>query len=185
MGQSVSYSAHNVVDEATRWIGYLEHLSNRQLGSYRINTGKGGCTAFAEIIRQKCGRNFQGVPWCAIFIHSCFVNVYGRELAKRLLGRPHAGTRVLARRMRRKGLWRGTDYIPVAGDIIFLANDGKRIDHCGIVVESDGETVTSIDGNTVDPSEFFREELGGAVALRDRALNDPRIIGYGATGGAI
>ncbi len=185
MVQSDSYSAHNVVAEAVRWIGYLEHNSLRHIGLYRSNAGKGGYTAFAENIRQKCKRNFQGLPWCAVFIHSCFVSVYGRKGARTLLGRPHAGTRVLARRMRRKGLWRGTDYTPVAGDIIFLANDGKTIDHCGIVAESDGETVTSIDGNTVDPSGFFEEKQGGAVALRDRALNDPRIIGYGATGGAM
>lgn len=183
MEQSHSYCVHDVVAEAARWRGYLEHKDRKYIGLYRANTGKGGYTAFAEIVRQKCKRNLQGLPWCAVFVHSCFVNVYGRKGAKTLLGRPHAGTRVLARRMRRKGLWRGTDYTPVAGDIIFLANDGKTIDHCGIVAESDGETVTSIDGNTVDPSGFFAEEQGGAVALRDRQKDDPRIIGYGATGG--
>lgn len=183
MEQSLSHSSHNVVEEAVRWIGYLEHNDMRHIGLYRSNAGKGGYTAFAEIVRQKCKRNFQGLPWCAVFIHSCFVSVYGRKGARRLLGRPHAGTRVLARRMRRKGLWRGKDYTPVAGDIIFLANDGKRIDHCGIVAESDGETVTSIDGNTVDPSGFFEEKQGGAVALRDRKVTDQRIIGYGMTGG--
>lgn len=183
MEQLLSRSSHNVVEEAVRWIGYLEHNSLRHIGLYRSNAGKGGYTAFAEIVRQKCKRNFQGVPWCAIFIHSCFVNVYGREGAKRLLGRPHAGTRVLARRMRRKGLWRGKDYTPATGDIVFLANDGKTIDHCGIVTDADGETVTSIDGNTVDPSGFFTEEEGGAVALRDRKVTDIRIIGYGMTGG--
>lgn len=184
MARSISCSAHDVVAEAARWIGYLEHNSLKNIGLYRANAGKGGYTAFAEIVRQKCKRNLQGLPWCAVFIHSCFVNVYGREGARMLLGRPHAGTRTLARRMRRKGLWRDKDYTPVAGDIIFLANDGKRIDHCGIVTESDGEGVTSIDGNTVDPSGFFTEEQGGAVAMRDRLLTDVRIIGYGATGGA-
>lgn len=184
MEQSLSCSAHDVVAEAARWIGYLEHNSLKNIGLYRVNAGKGGYTAFAEIVRQKCGRNLQGLPWCAVFIHSCFVNVYGRGGARMLLGRPHAGTRTLARRMRRKGLWRDKDYTPVKGDIIFLANDGKTIDHCGIVASSDGESVTSIDGNTVDPSGFFNEKQGGAVALRDRLLTDVRIIGYGATGGA-
>ncbi len=184
MERSTSCSAHDVVAEAAQWIGYLEHKDSRHIGLYRSNAGKGGYTAFAEIVRQKCKRNLQGLPWCAVFIHSCFANVYGGEGARMLLGRPHAGTRVLARRMRRKGLWRDKGYTPVAGDIIFLANDGKHIDHCGIVTESDGETVTSIDGNTVDPSGFFTEEQGGAVALRDRLLTDVRIIGYGATGGA-
>lgn len=176
------YSAHDVVAVAANWIGYLEHKDGRSLGMYRANTGKGGYTAFAEIVRQKCKRNLQGLPWCAVFVYSCFVSVYGQKGAKSLLGRPHASTRSLARSMKRKGLWRGTDYAPVRGDIIFLANDGKHLDHCGIVAEVDGESVTSIDGNTVDDSGVFAETEGGAVALRERALTDKRIIGYGTIG---
>lgn len=179
---SIMYSAHDVVAEAARWIGYLEHKSAKFLGMYRSNVGKGGYTAFAENVRQKCKRNLQGLPWCAVFVYSCFATAYGREWTKMHLGRPHAGTRVLARRMRRKRLWRGTDYTPVKGDIIFLANDGKHLDHCGIVAEVDSESVTSIDGNTVDDSGVFAEIEGGAVALRERALTDKRIIGYGTTG---
>lgn len=180
--QSISYSARDVVAEAARWIGYLEHKDSKHLGMYRANTGKGGYTAFAEIVRQKCKRNLQGLPWCAVFVYSCFATVYGREETKKQLGRPHASVRSLARSVKHKGLWRGTDYTPVKGDIIFLANDGKRLDHCGIVAEVDGESVTSIDGNTVDPSGVFEERVGGAVALRERALTDKRIIGYGTIG---
>lgn len=183
MEQLHSYSPSDVVAEAAKWIGYLEHKDLKFIGLFKVNAGKGGYTAFAELIRLKCRRNFQGVPWCAIFVHSCFVNVYGRKGAKALLGRPHAGTRVLARRMRKKGWWRDADYTPVPGDIIFLANDGVTIDHCGIVTDADLETVTSVDGNTVDPSGFFTKEEGGAVALRIRQINDPRIIGYGQIGG--
>lgn len=183
MARSLLYSPSDVVAEATRWIGYLEHKDMHLIGLYRENAGKGGYTAFAELVRQQCRRNLQGVPWCAVFVHWCFVSVYGRNGAKSLLGRPHAGTRVLARRMRRKGWWRDATYTPEVGDIIFLANNGERIDHCGIVTEIDAETVTSIDGNTVDPSGVFTEEEGGAVALRKRQLNDPRIIGYGRIGG--
>lgn len=179
------YSELDVAAEATKWIGYLEHKDGGSLGLYSVNVGKGGYTAFAEIVRQKCGRNLQGLPWCAIFVYACFVNVYGCERVKKLFGRPHAGTRVLVRRMRRRGLWRDADYTPAVGDVIFLANDGKRLDHCGIVVYVDHETVSSVDGNTVDPSGIFTELEGGAVALRERQLTDKRIIGYGMTGGVI
>lgn len=182
MAVSTMCSAHDVVAEAARWVGYLEHKDLKRIGIYRSNIGKGGYTVFAEIVRQTCKRNLQGLPWCAVFVYSCFAAVYGREGTKSILGRPHAGTRVFVRRLKRKGMWRGTDYTPVKGDIIFLANDGKRLDHCGIVAEVDGESVTSIDGNTVDPSGVFEEVQGGAVALRKRSLTDARIIGYGTTG---
>ena len=105
------------------------------------------------------------------------------EQARALLGRPHPGTRVLERRMRRKGRWRGREYIPCPGDIIFLApgRDG-RVGHCGVVERVDGGTVTSIDGNTVDPDGHFPPEEGGAVARRIRRRDDPVIVGYGAAG---
>ena len=40
MEQSLSHSSHNVVEEAVRWIGYLEHNDMRHIGLYRSNAGK-------------------------------------------------------------------------------------------------------------------------------------------------
>ena len=150
---------------ASDFIGYLEHATPERLHEFTENPGKGGCTIFGEMT------GLQGLPWCATFVHA----VVGRP---DVLGRPHPGCRVLARRMRRRKLWRGKDYAPKSGDLIFLANNGKRIDHCGIVESCDGATVTSIEGNAVDPSGAFRPEQGGAVARRVRRRDDLRILGY-------
>lgn len=160
-----------------KWIGYLEHATTELLGVYAANTGKGGCTIFAEIIRRQTRRNLQGVPWCATFVFAALG-------CPRCLGPPHPGTRVLARRMRRRGLWRGPDYVPRPGDIIFCSNAATgRIGHCGIVEAVNGPVVVSIDGNTVDPSGRFKPEEGGAVARRAREMTDPVIAGYGAVAG--
>lgn len=150
---------------ASDYIGYLEHETPDALNEFRSNPGKGGYTIFGAMT------GLQGFPWCATFVHA----VIGRQ---DILGRPHPGCRVLARRMRRRKLWRGNDYLPSQGDIIFLSNDGKRIDHCGIVESCDGSTVISIEGNAIDPSGVFSREQGGAVARRERLITDPKIIGF-------
>lgn len=159
-----------------KWVGYLEHASPKLLGVYGANVGKGYCTIFAQMIWDTQRINLMGIPWCATFVHA----VINRP---DLLGRAHPGCRVLQRRMRRKRLWRERGYIPQQWDIVFCSNKRtKRIDHCGIVECCDGETVTSIDGNTQDPTGNFEPWQGGAVARRTRRLDDLVIVGYGAIG---
>lgn len=159
-----------------RWVGYLEHATPKLLGVYDANVGKGRCTIFAQMVWDTQRVNLMGIPWCATFVHA----VINRP---DLLGRAHPGCRVLQRRLRRKRLWRERDYAPRCGDIIFCSNKRtQRVDHCGIVVVCDGDTVVSVDGNTQDPSGHFEPWQGGAVARRIRELNDLVIVGYGAIG---
>ena len=156
------------------WLGYLEHATPCLLGVFDANVGKGGCTIFAQMIWDAQRVNLMGLPWCATFVHA----VINRP---DILGRAHPGCRVLQRRMKRKGLWRGREYRPRPGDIIFCSNKRtRRVDHVSIVARTDGDTVVSVDGNTVDPSGTFEPSQGGAVALRTRKRNDPVIVGYGA-----
>lgn len=169
-----------VIDEARKWLGYLEHSSNDLLGIYTANVGKGGCTIFAQIIAHHyCRRNFSGLPWCAAFVHAVYIEALGEKAAAALLGKPHPGTRVMARQMRRRGCLRGRDYTPSPGDVIFLrSTPNGRISHCGIVEAVQDDTVVTIEGNTVDPKGRFPKELGGAVARRERKTDDHRIVGY-------
>lgn len=169
-----------VVQTAKKWIGYLEHLTPDLLGVYRANVGKGGYTVFADTVaRYYRWRNFQGLPWCATFVHAVFIEALGKGDAHNLLGKPHPGTRVLARRMRRRGRYRGRGYIPNRGDLVFLTN-GDGINHVGIVEYADTEYVYSVEGNTTDPDGTFEAKQGGAVALRLRPHGDPAIVGYAA-----
>lgn len=168
-----------MMEAVRKWAGYLEHQTNDLLGVFTANVGKGYCTIFAAIIqRHYRWRNFSGVPWCAVFLHAVFLEMYGKETARRLLGKPHPGTRVLARRMRRRKCLMPPDYTPRPGDIIFLQNGDGRISHCGIVIEVYGYTVMTIEGNTVDPSGHFAPEQGGAVAIRERLFSDRAIMNY-------
>ena len=149
-----------------KWIGYLEHATPELLSEFRANVGKGGCTIFGEMT------GLQGLPWCTTF-------VFAVHPARRKLGKPCPGVVTLARRMILCGRWRKRSYEPKKGDLIFLRNrPSGLIDHCGIVESYNGETVTSIEGNAVDPSGVFRPEQGGAVARRERRRDDFKIVGY-------
>lgn len=164
---------------AKKWIGYLEHQSNELLGIYEANVGKGGCTIFSEIIRKHYRwKNFSGLPWCVVFVHAVCIEAYGKKKACSLLGKPQAGTLTLVRRMKRKGWLRSRDYIPKANDIIFLHNGDGDISHVGIVESVCGDTIITIEGNTVDPTGHFPEASGGAVARRSRKLADDAIVSY-------
>ena len=166
-----------ITEDILRWDGYLEHHSKTLLGVYTANIGKGGYTVFADMILKRCGRNLQGVPWCAVFVHAVINRID-------LLGKPHAGTKVLMRRMKRRGYWRGRTYVPQAGDLLFCGFDKEHraIRHVGIVLSVKDGDVISIEGNTVDPSGHFAPDEGGAVALRRRRLDEPILFGYGAIG---
>ena len=147
----------------------------QNLYSFTRNAGKGNYTIFAEIIRQKQGIDLQGFPWCATFVHAVVDK-------PELLGRAHPGTHVLARRMKRKGLWRTASYDPQEGDLVFFAYKGN-IYHVGIVQDTDDDSISVLSGNTVDPTGVFGPNEGGAVAVRVYDREDDRIEGYGAIAG--
>lgn len=168
-----------MINSAKKWVGYLEHKSDELLGVYTANIGKGGCTIFSEIVRTHYRwRNFSGMPWCVVFVHAVCIEAYGVEKARQLLGKPHPGSRVLARRMKRKGCMMDADYIPSPNDIVFLHNGDGEISHVGIVESVVGGTIVTIEGNTIDPYGNFPENRGGAVARRTRNLTDDAIVSY-------
>ena len=165
---------------AKAWIGYLEHASNELLGVYTGNAGKGGYTIFSTIIQKYYPwRNFSKLAWCTTFVHAVCLEAYGKDKAKKLLGKPHPGSRVLARRLKRWGRLKGRDYIPKPNDLIFLQNGDGRISHCGIVDHVEGDVVVSIEGNTHDPTGRLAYEDGGAVAVRHRELSHRAIMAFG------
>ena len=179
MERLIFSSKHEIAEEARKWVGYLEHKDRHFLGLYDANVGKGNHTAFAEIVRQEGGRNLQGLPWCAVFVYAVYLRVLGKHDTKAVIGRPHARARNLAWAVKRRKLW--ADYLRDAsvGDIVFLSNDGKHIDHCGIIVEIDGQNFVSIEGNARDDTGHFAPSDGGVVAMRKRHCCDAAIMGYG------
>ena len=104
---------------AKAWVGYLEHATNDLLGVFTANIGKGGYTIFSVIIqRYYRWRNFSGLAWCATFVHAVCLEAYGVDKARKLVGKPHPGTRVLARRLKRQGRLKGREYTPQPNDLV-------------------------------------------------------------------
>lgn len=73
-----------------------------------------------------------------------------------------------------KGLWKTSN--PLPGDVIFYTN-GTRAYHTGLVIDSYGGRVYTIEGNTSSKSGVV--ENGGAVAEKSYSLSYSKIMGYG------
>ena len=129
----------------------------------------GGTGNYTEYNRTlgKIGGTY-GYAWCASFASWCFFKA-GEETAA--LGR-FASCSLWVEALRKAGLYRTekNGYVPLRGDLIFFRSDGctRESDHVGLVRYIKDNRIYTVEGNT-----------GNAVKLRDYALSDTRIIGYG------
>ena len=109
--------------------------------------------------RQKYGEAYgmNGQPWCVMFVWWVF-----REAGFNL--RKTASCTDLSNAYKAAGQWVTSGYKP--GDIVMFDFTGKRskTEHCGIVEKVNGNTLTTIEGNTGTPSNAN----GGAVMRRTR-----------------
>ena len=109
--------------------------------------------------RQKYGEAYgmNGQPWCVMFVWWVF-----REAGFNL--RKTASCTDLSNAYKAAGQWVPSGYKP--GDIVMFDFTGKRskTEHCGIVEKVNGNTLTTIEGNTGTASNAN----GGAVMRRTR-----------------
>ena len=112
-------------------------------------------------------------PWCACFV-SWAVDMIARSGGLEGSGEVPRFADVTAGaegfRSGRYGAWQDSgSYLPVTGDLVFFNLDGDpEIDHVGIVGGLDGDTLLTIEGNT----------LGRVEAMMYPAA-DASIVGYG------
>ena len=109
--------------------------------------------------RQKYGEAYgmNGQPWCVMFVWWVF-----REAGFNL--RKTASCTDLSNAYKAAGQWVASGYKP--GDIVMFDFTGNRskTEHCGIVEKVNGNTLTTIEGNTGTASNAN----GGAVMRRIR-----------------
>lgn len=140
-------------------------------------TGMGGSTELVQAALSQVGQKggekywrwygFQSYqPWCACFVSWC-ADQCGYIDAGILPKFSHCSAGV--EWFRGKGQFRDRNYVPVPGDIIFFdwGNDGS-INHAGIVVNVEGGTVHTVEGNS-----------GSMVKKGSWSVGDGRIYGYG------
>ena len=151
-------AVNKLIQTAKKWNGYLEKKSNKDLDSFTANAGSSNYTCFARDYYKHTGYNLQAQPWCAMYVSEVFVQAFGLETAKKMMGGAlyhYCPTGV--NQFKAAGRWSKT---PEPGAVIFFTN-GTRAYHTGIVTEVTASKVKTIEGNTSGASGVV--ETGGGV----------------------
>ena len=164
-----------VIKIAEEQVGYLEKKSNKDLDSKTANAGSGNYTKYGRDLVKWIGSPYaNGVAWCDMFVDWCFIEAYGLETAKKMLGGWSAYTPTSASYFKTMGRWSTK---PQKGDQIFFKNGSGTICHTGIVYKVDGSFVYTIEGNTSGANGVIAN--GGGVCRKKYVKTFPRIAGYG------
>lgn len=142
-----------VLEIAAAEVGYLEKKSNSNLDSATANAGSNNYTKYWRDIKPE----YQGEPWCACFVTWCFVQAFGKDMAKKLLKHyPYVYCPTMAELFTLHAN-------PERGDIVIFKHSGE-FTHTGIVTGVDGDYFTTIEGNTSGGSTIIAN--GGAVCKK-------------------
>ena len=170
---TVQQAINAVLDLARSELGYHEKASNNQLNDKTANSGGSNWTKYAEYLDSFAGfyngpKN--GFPWCDVFVDYLFVKTFGEKLGREMLCQPEksmgAGCLYSAQYYKQAGRFHRN--APNPGDQIFFSYSAGEYSHTGIVEQVNGDTVTTIEGNTSD-----------SVGRRTYNIGNQSIAGYG------
>lgn len=171
--KQMGYDVNKVINQAQKWVGYMEKRSNSQLESKTANAGSGNFTYFWKIMKP----SFQGQSWCSCWVDFIFRQAYGESAANYLQcgGNNEYYTPTAAQYYKNKGQWHtGSDVR--RGDQIFFKNS-QRIHHTGLVVDVKNGRVFTIQGNTSNGTAVVPN--GGQVCAKSYPIGLSTIAGYG------
>ena len=117
------------------------------------------------------GREVSGnYPWCCAFIWYIF-NEAGINIKRT------ASCMMLGDWFKQEGKYHKDN--PQVGDIVFFKFPGSSrwTNHVGLVIEVNGNTLTTIEGNTSSDNKGSQNN-GGMVAIRTRKINSS-VVGFG------
>jgi len=165
-----------VIKVAEAEIGYLEKKSNSELDDKTANAGSANYTKYNRDMHKLCPSVMDfPAAWCDCFVDWCFVQAYGVNNAKKLLGGAFNDyTPSSAQLYKNNNAWHTEN--PKVGDQIFFKNE-VRICHTGIVYKVDSKRVYTIEGNTNGVSGVIAN--GGGVCKKSYLLTSSYIAGYG------
>ena len=117
--------------------------------------------------REVSGANY---PWCCAFIW-CIFNEAGINIKRT------ASCMMLGDWFKQEGKYHKNN--PQVGDIVFFKFSGSSrwTNHVGLVIEVNGNTLTTIEGNTSSDNKGSQNN-GGMVAIRTRKINSS-VVGFG------
>ena len=158
-------AAFDTVAAALSQLDYHEGNSRSDFGG----KNKSGNKNYTEYNRAfgTIGNSYS-YAWCAAFVSWCLDVAGARDSA----GGRFTSCTLWVERLRDLGLYstRASGYTPKAGDLIFFKSAGvtRASDHVGIVRYVKNGRVYTVEGNS-----------SNKVSLRDYALTDTYIVGYG------
>ena len=117
--------------------------------------------------REVSGANY---PWCCAFIW-CVFNEAGINIKRT------ASCMMLGDWFKQEEKYHKDN--PQVGDIVFFKFSGSSrwTNHVGLVIEVNGNTLTTIEGNTSSDNKGSQNN-GGMVAIRTRKINSS-VVGFG------
>lgn len=154
-----------LISTASAEIGYKEKASNKNLDDKTANAGKENFTKYERDLVKLIGSPYsQGSAWCDMFVDWCFIQTFGKDNAKKMLGGWSAYTPTSADLYKKAKRFYQS---PAVGDQIFFKNS-EHINHTGIVAYVTETFVHTIEGNS-----------SNKVQSRAYSLKDKSIAGYG------
>lgn len=162
-----------VIDLANAEVGYHEKASNASLDDPTANSGGNNWTKYArdlDNVADFYNGKKNGYAWCDIFVDWLFVQCFGAEKGRQMLYQPEqscgAGCLYSAGYYKQNNAFHRTN--PRIGDQIFFSYSAGEYSHTGIVVDVNGNTITTVEGNTSD-----------SVGKRTYETSNYSIAGYG------
>ena len=163
----------SVISLAEAEVGYHEKASNASLDDPTGNSGGNNWTKYArdlDAIPDFYNGKKNGYAWCDIFVDWLFVQCFGEEKGREMLYQPEqsagAGCLYSAGYYKQANAFHRTN--PRLGDQIFFSYSAGEYSHTGIVVGVNGNTITTVEGNTSD-----------SVGRRTYETSNRSIAGYG------
>ena len=162
-------------------VGYLEKKSNAYLDDKTANAGSNNWNKYARDIDNKYPNFYNGkkngYSWCDIFVDWCFIECFGYEKALKMLYQPEksvgAGCKYSANYYRAHNAFYRQ---PQVGDQVFFGDYGNE-GHTGIVVNVNGNIITTVEGNT--SGGYGVESNGDGVYLKKYNISTQYIPGFG------
>ncbi|WP_251198317.1 CHAP domain-containing protein [Anaerotardibacter muris] len=167
LANGMFFDKQKVIDIAMAEVGYREKATDAQLDSKTANAGSGNHTKYGRDMHAiDPGTMEYADMWCDAFVDWCFVQAFGVENARGLLGGAFNDyTPVSAQLFKDQKSWYTS--APQVGDQVFFQSGGQ-INHTGIVYAVSNGKIYTVEGNT-----------SNCVAKREYALSAARIVGYG------
>ena len=171
------YTAKRLIAIAVAEIGYHEKISNSNLDDKNANSGSGNWTKYARDLAAAgyYNGNKNGYAWCDVFVDWCFYILANRDarvaqMIECQTGDCGAGCLYSRQYYQQQGRLYNT---PQPGDQVFFTQNGE-ICHTGIVETVNGNSITTIEGNTSDQVARRSYTLGnGYVKDFGRPKYDP------------